>query len=669
MGSRRHLARCGAKWSRAARMLAAALVAVVGVPFLSLSVGLSAGAQATTTVSGVVTWDPGPTGDYYAEVCWFQYYEDPPGVANNPSGCVQPDAAGNYTLTFDSGHLTNVYLSYNRVDGLIFPQEYWPDVRYIQVPANTSTPVTQDFHMVVRPLIRGSVTFADGTPVNRATVCAIDVLGPTSACTATDANGNYAMTVEFGGEYRVGVSSSIDAFYPEIFDDVPPSPDGSVPPGVTLITFDTGQRQTADFVVEPQPRVTGSVRYESGGIASDARVCVIPVANPLLQRCAQVDTRTGFYSIAMPTTDDVVVQVSSAGGWFAPEYYADLYTFSTTPPAETQVLSFDSGLVQTVDLFVGRYTSISGTVTDEVAGQLAEEVQVCVHQQIEPAAPSADSSRVSCVYTQGGAYSFGQLYPGTVTLTFGEGSFVYESEAWDDQPAGSGEPIMIGVGGALTGYDAALTPKYTEYTVTAGVENAVGEPLDGIEICAILESGAEVCGVSVGGSVDLAIPNGMFTLRFADPAGAYITEYWGDTTDAASASMVSAADWQASAPLTAVLEQIPATTTTTAATTTSRTTTTAGPTSTTTPAVETSTTTAATTPTTAVPGSSTTTAANSPAAVTSTTTTPAATRVLGATQTATPMSRTGGGATVLLLGLATTLLAVGLVVLGYRRGR
>lgn len=632
---------CRGARSPMARVTGTAFGVVAAMLLLSFGITTAAGAQATTTVTGVVTWDPGPTGDYYVEVCWRQHHEIEPGLLTPVFGCVQPDALGNYSLTFDSAYSTTVNADIYRVDGEIFPREYVVDIPYISVPTNTSTPVSQDFHLIVKPMISGTATFADGSPASGATVCAINAQGVTAACAVTDENGNYALVVQFGSDYRVKIRSGADAFYAEYFDDVPVPGDNSIPAGITLITFDGAQRQTADFVVEPTHRVTGTVRFSSGAVASDARVCAVSVVNRLSQRCAQVDPITGIYSISLLSPDDVFVQVSSPGGQFVFENYADIYSFSAEPPDEATVVGFGTGTTQTANMVVDPYASISGSVTDAVFGQLSEEVLVCFHQQISPSVPSADNTEVSCVFTQNGEYSYNVLVPGTVTVTFGEHSTMYEAEAWNDQSTTAGEPITIGVGGVLTGYDAALTPKYT---VTAAVEDAAGEPVDGIEVCALLQDGEEVCAISDGGAVDLVVPYGMFTLRFTDPDGRYVTEYWGDTTDQASATQISAADWQASAPLTAVLVPT-ATATTTAPTTTA--------------------------PTTTTPGEQMSTTSTTAAASAGTSrTTTAAAQVLGANQAAaTPSSRTGSAFTGWMVLVATAAIAAGFTVLASRRTR
>lgn len=688
MGERRVDGRFGAHLSRLSRVAAVGLVGLIWLPLTSSGFATSAGAAADTTVSGVVTWEAGPSGDYFMQVCWYNF--DIEGL-HSGYGCVTPDASGNYSLSVPSEfQFFDLKVDVLRRDGRPGPMDYVADMEFNRVPPNAASPVQLDIQMVLQGIIWGSVSFPDGSHPDGPYVCAETLSGAVVNCSYADSNAQYYLHVPLGQDYNVRFSPGHGWFYEEYYDDAVVPPDGSIPPGATPISFSGGRVQQADAIVEPMHYLTGTVTFASGAVAADATVCRSKsgfgsVDPP--ESCVDVDPATGAYSLRVDLNGDYLVWFQSRSGAFVREFYSDVFSDGESlldPPSGAQRVRVGTALATTANAVVDAPSSISGNVTDEVHGDLQHEILVCLEVKSDPVYSGAGRSYLRCIPTAGD-YTFPSVPPGYAWLTFAPHYPDYDnyvSEMWDDL-AGmeGGQPIVIpgGIGASLTGYDAALTPIYP---FSIAVTDDAGNPLDGIDVCALMESGSEVCFDSYEGHVSLNVPHGNFTLRLVDPDGVYATQYWGDSVDVGGATVVGAASGSAAGeyrvqmhlaatpttmPSTVV---VPATNTTTSAVASSSA-----------PAVTTSTTAVVNSTTAAAPGVSTTTSTSTTTTSTSTataatvaltsgsTTTPAA-QVLGARQiAAAPTSRTGSSWTAWMVVAATASVLAGTSLLAMRRRR
>lgn len=486
--------------------------------------------------------------------------------------------------------------------------------------------------------ITGVVTSSiDGSPVAGVQICAMADwwLNYWPPCVYTDAAGAYSLDVS--SDYVLVVSASHPDYVYQSVSGVIPS---AIPAPVV------------NFSLVPKPTLEGTVTFVDGAPAADAHVCATNVANGV-KTCTDVDPLTGAYRISVTAGLQYTLSFESPSAAFIPEMNSDVHldaASSTWPaPAAAAVITAPVSGATVVDAVVDQWSSISGTVTDDVDGPLVGEVTVCAF---------VDGFAPRCVQTTGD-YTLDNIQMGTVQLVFYSAGYTYPYREWGSATAGAaGTPIVIDPGGqALVGYDIALT---AGYAVPVTVRNTAGELVDGVQVCAVLSTGEERCEETWLGTVDFYLPADTFTLRFFDPQGRYATEYWQDAADLSGATTLNARSWGYLIPgIDAVLGAAETTTTpTTTPATVQLNTTVPAPAEYTTSAVTTA---APTTPTTATP-------TTGPAPTTAPTTSSA--QVLGATQSAaTPSSRTGSGATGLLLALATSLLAAGLVSLGLRRSR
>lgn len=519
--------------------------------------------------------------------------------------------------------------------------------------------------------VTGVVTSAvDGLPIGGARVCVSGDpwTGAMPICETADAAGAYSVSVPASSLWN-RVYASKDGYLT------------SVPVAAYPVTL---PGPVVDIVLSPVPPIQGTVLFSDGTIASDARVCAIPIGL-VGEICVAVDPATGSYSLNVFENSVFYLRFESPSGAFLTEFNDDVDAWRSMGlpvPSAASSLRPDLTAPLIVDATVDAGSTISGTLIDDVDLTLVRPVQVCAF---------VDGIQFKCVESTG-SYTLTGVPTGTVTLEFGEPDGVYGLTPWADSPgAPVATPIVISTGGqSLAAYDASLT---AQYLLEPYVRDTLGGPLiEGISICVIFISGDEQCMVTGVDMPYMFIPGGPFTVRYSDPLGRYATTYWGDSADLADATWINPHDvseptlmFDAVVPVGAILQRVSAATTTTSSTT-SVPTTTAAPTTTTGGSVApttaatglTTTTGVATTRVTATTSTTTTTsmttATTTTAAVATTTAaapaTTAAAQVLGATQTAaTPASRTGGNGFVLLAGVGAALSAAGLVTLAVRRRR
>lgn len=254
----------------------------------------------------------------------------------------------------------------------------------------------------------------------------------------------------------------------------------------------------------------------------------------------------GFKGLA-PSSGAYRLQFSTfgQGGEYVDEYYDDAVRFD----AGTDVL-LEGGEAYVADAGLARAGRIGGTVTADDNGEPLANVGVYVAQYLADSGIPADASG----YTGGfygntdseGAFSIGGLDPaGVYAVRFSDELSSYADE-WYDDVATSEDAVELGVSaGQTTRVDASLALKPEMGHVRGRVEDrATGLPIQDIRVTYV--TGEEGTSSYASGYLGWTNENGeyrrgdldpsrAYTIRFTDYQSGYLTQYFDDKADAASA--------------------------------------------------------------------------------------------------------------------------------------
>ncbi|HZD06495.1 MAG TPA: carboxypeptidase-like regulatory domain-containing protein, partial [Longimicrobiales bacterium] len=119
----------------------------------------------------------------------------------------------------------------------------------------------------------------------------------------------------------------------------------------------------------------------------------------------------------------------------------------------------------------------------------------------------------------------------------------YRTEWWDDVTNGGGAQDVIPVAGRTVVVDAELALDLSDIPGTIGgrVENEEGDPLPGIQVSFVSPEAVALTDAQTeqDGRWSITLPAGEpVRIRYDDPQGRYLTEWWDDTANGGSAQDV-----------------------------------------------------------------------------------------------------------------------------------
>jgi len=235
-----------------------------------------------------------------------------------------------------------------------------------------------------------------------------------------------------------------------------------------------------------------------------------------------------------------------AGSWTTPEspvveYYPDATSFDD---AEDVAVGLDE-IVEGVDAVLGDGSqgSISGTVTD-LGGAPLGGIEVYVYDR--SLAPLYDQTAVTAA---DGSYTLEGLWPETYFVEFYDPAAGFSGGFYPDL-GGTADATTVPVGsGAVTGVDAALeaaVPGSLPGNVSGTVTDELGAPTFGVRVTAHPTGGEEwvrSAFTDAAGFYRLRdLPAGSYRIRFADPGGDLVAEWYDDATGEEDATPVAVAD-------------------------------------------------------------------------------------------------------------------------------
>jgi protocatechuate 3,4-dioxygenase beta subunit len=326
----------------------------------------------------------------------------------------------------------------------VFAEGYVPELYDDADEPDDATPITVVENMttagiaidlVVEARITGTVTDAEGSPIEGATVFAYGDLCCASESAITESDGSYAIGALPPGQYRV--EAMAEGYVPEYYDDTHQFFDA------TLVGTLSGSTTTGiDFALDEFASISGTVTGQNGEPVAGA---VIEASNV---NCCAFETAVagpdGKYEITglIPGSYRVFAWADAYVG----EYYLDTANYNDA----TLVVTFAGTVTPGIDFSLGATGAISGFVTDGTGAPLAG---IGMDASSEPCCLSTDFD----ITGPDGSYLLIGLRPGNYR-------------------------VAAEVDGQLVFYDGVSSPDdatlvaVTAYTTTANIDFALEIP-------------------------------------------------------------------------------------------------------------------------------------------------------------------------------------------------
>jgi hypothetical protein len=306
----------------------------------------------------------------------------------------------------------------------------------------------------------------------------------------------------------------------------------SVTAGETTTGIDAGLAEHA----EPG-HITGKVTAENGGAPVEGVLVSAYTHDGSSWAVTGHFTETaadGSYTIANLLAGNYRVRY-----WPTSPYAGEFYDNAMSVENATDISVSAGSVTSGIDVALGDEGLISGRITDEGGAPLgAVNASAFYHNGSDWVLwASAESAN-------DGAYVIGQLHAGAYRVEFVHSLFAIEY--FDDAlEIESASDVIVTSGNSTTGVDAALAE---EAAIRADVTaDDSGEDLAGIKMCLYREfAGADWRQIACDESLFIYepirignLPAGNYRAEFHDELGRFITEYYDNAADIASAADIS----------------------------------------------------------------------------------------------------------------------------------
>lgn len=496
--------------------------------------------EPTGSISGVVTTESGASTNGVT-VTSYRYNAERNSWTWGPWASVGADD-GAYEL---SGLPDGEYRIEFRAQALItnLVSEWWSDAADLMsattITVSSGAAITGvDASLATGGTITGTVVDEAGAPVPQVSVRASgSASGAGSGYTITDSNGFYRVAGLRTGDYRVEFAPMADSgpVAGEWWNDAPSAAEADV-----VAVTAGAETPGIDAVLAGAGAIAGVVTDESGAPASYVYVAVYRATSDGAGEWVRSMTTdaSGAYTISGLAAGAYKVLFSASGPLLS-EWYDD-----AADAASAAVVAVSAGKTAAVDGALAVGASITGVVTDE-SGSPVENVVVWAHRVTEnglgPGAGAATGAD--------GAYSLVGLPSGRYKLYFETANAASNlvGEWWDDA-IGEADATVISVqnGGVTTDVSPRLAPGAE---LSGVVRDGDGEPLVDAEVALRDVDGTWIRNVYTG-------PDGAYALkgvgagsyrvvfRASVDLGAFLSEWWNNAPDFASANDVVVAAGQ-----------------------------------------------------------------------------------------------------------------------------
>lgn len=374
-------------------------------------------------------------------------------------------ATGNYTVRASGPSDTLTEWYDNVFDG------FNADVIAITQSGSEITGI--DFALDGPGTITGTITDADGVPMEGVVVEAQPLGDAEFLSTATDANGFYELIGVAPVDYRIyAFADPFVNVVPQFFPGVSKRADAEIVTGAL-----SGAVTGIDFELPEGAIISGTVTAEGSGAPLFDIEVVVESEEFDIDRSVYTDDNGDWTMRGLPTGDDYTVRFIDGNDTYLSEFYEDSPRRSGATPVALQ----QGSTTANIDAALTAAASIAGRVVDEQGNGIAD-VQVYV------AFNGLLDDRVTEYFftDSNGEFTADRLRPGDYRVLVSDiynAQTVYRSEWFENQydPLTSGV-VTLAAGENLTGFDVELIAiDDPEYALAPSIEE-VGGSEPGIQV-------------------------------------------------------------------------------------------------------------------------------------------------------------------------------------------
>jgi hypothetical protein len=384
------------------------------------------------------------------------------------AGWARTDANGMYTLKIRTLLGTGSYKV--RFYDCIGPDDYAPEwngntpLRKLAIPVTVTVGQDTEVNAAMDRwgAITGSVEDVGGSAIRDICVRVINLGHGGAGWARTDANGMYTVKIRTlrTQSYKVRFYDCIgpDDYATEWNDNA------RIPRLATPVTVTVGQDTVVNAAMDRWGAISGTVTYEANGYAL-ANICVrVFDDRGRGAGWARTDSN-GLYTVKLRT-----LQITGAyrvrfydcidPSGYIPEFYANMSDLRNATRLVVEIGQTTSG----IDAALGRFGSISGTVTDDVTTQTIPDACVRVFDAITERPEGSARTRAD------GTYSVGGLVTGSYKVEFRDcvAPFDYNVQWFKDrQNWHDADPVDVTIGAVTHNISVALVPD-TVFTLSVG---------------------------------------------------------------------------------------------------------------------------------------------------------------------------------------------------------
>ncbi len=310
--------------------------------------------------------------------------------------------------------------------------------------------------------------------------------------------------------------------------------------GATAVTVPTGNGTlsgiNAQMALVQEGNITGTVT-DAVSQADLANICVYlyPVGNGSTASAATCTLAGGGYNLGGVASGSYDVAFADPSGAYATQWYTGSAGGATSQSGATAVtVPTGNGTLSGINAAMSEVAqgNITGTVTDAVSQ--ADLANICVY--LYPVGNGSTASAATCTLA-GGGYNLGGVASGSYDVAFADPSGAYATQWYTGSAGGAtsqsgATAVTVPTGnGTLSGINAAMS-KLAQGNITGTVTDAVSQA-DLANICVYLypvgngsAASAATCTLAGGGYNLGGVASGSYDVAFADPSGAYATQWY-----------------------------------------------------------------------------------------------------------------------------------------------